>query len=183
VLTTIVSLDPIYAYFDVDDLTAAPIQTLLRESKSSGGRPHVQLGLAHEKGFPHTGELDFTDNQVDPGTGTLRMRGVFKNSGRELTPGMFVRVRVPLGRPHSALLIADRAIDSDQAQKIVFVVGANDQVEKRDVRLGQMHHGLREIIGGVKPGERVIVDGIQRVRPGATVVPKSIAMPGAPEAK
>src|SRR5205085_1813929 len=99
-----------------------PILKLLRDSKSSQARPHIQLGLAHEKGFPHTGELDFTDNQVDPGTGTLRMRGVFKNSGRDLTPGMFVRVRVPLGRPHAALLLARFFIDRPVFAWVISIV-------------------------------------------------------------
>ncbi len=184
VLTSIVSTDPMHAYFDVDDLTFNAIKTLLNRSKAqSGERPVVFMGLAHEKGFLHRGELDFADNQIDPGTGTMRMRAVFPNSKRDLTPGMFVRVRVPLGLPHRAILLTDRAVDTDQGQKIVFVVGKDDIVEKRVVTLGKMHDGLREIVAGVNAGECVIVDGLQRVRPGIPVQPKMVDMPTVPDAK
>jgi RND family efflux transporter MFP subunit len=178
-LTTIVSIDPMYAYFDVDDLVVAQIKKMLTSAKDQNrDRPAVAMGLAHEKGFPHVGQLDFADNQIDPGTGTMRMRAVFKNPRRELTPGMFVRVRVPLDLPHPAILVTDRAVDTDQGQKIVFVVNKDRVVEKREVRLGKMHGGLREIASGVKSGEQVVVDGIQRIRPGMPVEPKLVPMPG-----
>lgn len=177
-LTTLVSIDPMYVYFDVDDLVVTQISGMLRKAKDrSRERPVIQMGLAHEKGFPHRGQLDFVDNQIDPGTGTMRMRGLFRNPDRVLTPGMFVRVRVPLDQPHSALLVTDRAIDTDQGQKIVFVVTKDNTVEKRDVRLGKMHGGLREIVAGVRPGEQIMVDGLQRVRPGMTVQPRLVPMP------
>jgi len=170
-LTTIVSVDPVYAYFDVDDLTSAQITRLAR---SSGAQPPVLLGLAGEEGHPHTGRIDFVDNQVDPGTGTLRVRGKFDNKDGSLTPGLFARVRVPLGHQHHALLVPDRAVDTDQGQKVIYVVNKDNVVEKRPVRLAGLHDGLREIADGVRPGERVVVDGIQRVRGGITVEPRQV---------
>ncbi len=178
-LTTIVSVDPVYAYFDVDDLTFVSVRRLLQVGKnqSSADPPKVMLGLAHEPGFPHAGTIDFMDNQVDPGTGTLKMRGVFRNSDRELTPGLFARIRVPLGESHKAILVSDRAIDTDQGQKVLYVVGKNNIVERRLVRLGGLHDGLREIVSGLNAGEQVIVDGIQRVRAGIPVEPRVVEMP------
>jgi RND family efflux transporter MFP subunit len=179
-LTTLVSVDPMYAYFDVDEYTVLRVRQLIREGKatlSRDGEVPVWLSLANEDGFPHRGTVDFVDNQVNPKTGTLRLRGVFPNRDEALTPGYFVRVRVPIGFPHQALLISDRALDTDQGQKIVYVVDKDNKVISRPVRLGALHDGLREITGGVKPGERVIVKGLQQVRPGITVEPKLVDMP------
>jgi RND family efflux transporter MFP subunit len=179
-LTTIVSVDPMYAYFDVDEHTALRVRQLVREGKSDsprdGGYP-VSLGLANEEGHPHQGSIDFVDNQVNPRTGTIRLRGVFPNKEQSLLPGLFARVRTPIGRPHKALLVSDRAIDTDQGQKVIYVVDKDSKVVSHTVRLGALHNGLREITEGVKPGERVIVYGLQQVRPGITVEPKQIDMP------
>jgi RND family efflux transporter MFP subunit len=186
ILTTLVSTEPMYAYFDVDERTFMQVRQLVRQATShstSGAKPVVTLGLATESGYPHRGVIDFADNQVDAGTGTLKVRGVFPNSDRVLTPGLFARVRVPLGAPHRGLLVTDRAIDTDQGQKVLYVVGKDDVVERRLVRLGGLHDGLREIVTGLKPGERVIVEGIQRVRGGVTVVPRLIDMPTSHEAR
>ena len=180
ILTTIVSVDPMWAYFDVDDLTFLRVNQLFREGKvqsSANTLPPVFLGLANEDGYPHAGKIDFVDNQVDPGTGTLRMRGVFPNKDGALTPGLFARMRVPVGDPHKALLITDRAVDTDQGQKVVYVVGKDNIVDKRLVRLGGLHDGLREVKSGVQAGEPVIVDGIQFVRGGVPVEPKTVDMP------
>jgi RND family efflux transporter MFP subunit len=177
-LTTIVSLDPMYAYFDVDELTFLQVRKLLRRAKGApADMPPVLLGLAHEEGYPHQGRVDFADNQVDPGTGTLKVRGVFENGDRELTPGLFARIRLPLGSAHQAILVTDRAIDTDQGQKVVYVVNAENVVDKRQVRLGRLHDGFREILSGVKPRERVIIDGLQRVRAGVPVAPRLVEMP------
>jgi RND family efflux transporter MFP subunit len=176
ILTTIMSTETMYVYFDVDDQTWVQIRDRLR--KSSLATPSVFLGLSNEKGHPHVGKLNFVDNQVDAGTGTLRMRGLFPNKDRLLTPGLFVRVRLPLGGAHDALLVSDRAIDTDQGQKLVYVVNSENIVEKRTVKLGGMHEGWREIETGVKAKEQVVVERIQRVRPGAVVTPDLIAMPG-----
>jgi RND family efflux transporter MFP subunit len=180
-LTTIVSVDPMYAYFDVDELTALRVRQLSREGKSNsprdGGYP-VSLGLANEDGFPHRGTINFVENQVNPKTGTIRVRGVFSNSNQVLLPGLFGRVRSPIGRPHKGLLVSDRALDTDQGQKVLYVVNDKNEVVSRPVRTGQLHDGLREITEGLKPGERVIVTGLQQVRPGAPVEPKLAPMPG-----
>lgn len=179
-LTTIVSVDPMYAYFDVDELTALKVRRLVREHKSDsprdGGYP-VALGLANEDGFPHRGTVNFVENQVNPKTGTIRLRGVFLNADQVLLPGLFGRVRTPIGRPHKALLVTDRALDTDQGQKVLYVVNDKNEVLSRPVRVGALHDGLREITDGLKPGERVIVTGLQQVRPGAVVEPTLVPMP------
>jgi RND family efflux transporter MFP subunit len=153
---------------------------LIRDGKVKSAREAawpVFLGLANEDGFPHKGTINFVDNQVNPRVGTLRLRGVFPNRDEALSPGYFVRVRVPVGNPHKALLISERAIDSDQGQKIVYVVGPDNKVSVRPIRLGGLHDGLREITAGLKSGDRIIVTGLQQVRPGATVAPKLVQMP------
>jgi len=179
-LTTIVSVDPMYAYFDVDERTVLRVRQLIREGKARSARETewpVSLGLATEEGFPHRGTINFVDNQVNPKTGTLRVRGVFPNKDEALSPGFFARVRVPIGQPHRALLVTDRAIDNDQGQKVLYVVNEKNEVVSRPVRLGALHDGLREIEGGLKPGERVVVNGLQQVRPGLTVEPKLVDHP------
>lgn len=179
-LTTIVSVDPIYAYFDVDERTVLRVKQLIREGKA--GTPDeveipVWLGLANEEGHPHRGVINFIDNQVNPKTGTLKARGVFPNKDGVLLPGYFGRIRVPIGNPHKALLVTERALDTDQGQKVVYVVEGDNRVTSRPVRLGALHDGLREITAGLKAGERVIVNGLQNVRPGSPVEAKQVAMP------
>jgi RND family efflux transporter MFP subunit len=179
-LTTIVSVDPMYAYFDMDEGTVQRVGQLVREDKApsaNGTAWPVSLGLATEAGFTHQGTINFVDNQVNPKTGTLRVRGVFANKGEALSPGFFARVRVPIGPPHRALLVSDRALDNDQGQKVLYVVNDRNQVVSRPVRVGALHDGLRAIEEGLKPGDRVIVNGLQQVRPGVTVEPKLVAMP------
>jgi RND family efflux transporter MFP subunit len=179
-LTTIVSVDPVYAYFDVDEQTIQRVRRLIREGKlPSADRTAVpvSLGLSTENGLPHQGTIHFVDNQVNPKTGTLRVRGVFPNADEALTPGFFARVRVPVGPPRRALLVTDRSVDNDQGQKVLYVVNDKNEVVSRPVRLGQLHDGLRSVEDGLKPGERVIVNGLQQVRPGATVEPKLVPMP------
>jgi RND family efflux transporter MFP subunit len=180
-LTTIVSVDPMYAYFDVDEYTDQRVRKSIREGKfqfksADEASVSVSLGLATEEGFPHRGTINFTDNQVDPKTGTLRVRGMFPNKDGVLTPGYFARIRVPVSPPHKTLLVSERALDSDQGQKALNVVNDKNEVVSRPVRLGQMHDGLRAIEDGLKPGERVIVNGLQQVRAGATVQPKLVPM-------
>jgi RND family efflux transporter MFP subunit len=136
------------------------------------------LSLANEQDFPHKGTINFVDNQVSPRTGTLRLRAVFANPNEVLTPGFFGRVRVPVGPPFSALLVSDRAIDTDQGQKIVYVVGKDNKVLVRPIRTGLLHDRLRVIEDGIQPGDRVIVNGLQQVRPGLLVEPKLVEMPG-----
>jgi RND family efflux transporter MFP subunit len=179
-LTTVVSVDPMYVYFDMDERTVLRVRALIREGKASSARETewpVALGLATEEGFPHRGMINFEDNQVNPKTGTLRVRGVFPNKDELLSPGLFARVRVPIGQAHRALLVTDRAIDTDQGQKVLYVVNEKSEVVSRSVRPGALHQGLREITEGLKPGEKVIVGGLQLVRPGITVEPMLIDTP------
>jgi RND family efflux transporter MFP subunit len=179
-LTTIVSVDPMYAYFDVDELTVQRVRQLVREGKLKSSRETavpVSLALAAEEGYPRQGTVNFVDNQINAKTGTLRARGVFPNKDESLSAGFFARVRVPIGPAHDALLVTDRALDNDQGQKIVYVVDRDSKVVTRPVRLGALHDGLREVADGLKSGERVIVNGLQQVRPGAAVEPKLVRMP------
>jgi RND family efflux transporter MFP subunit len=179
-LTTIVSVDPMYVYFDVDERTVLRIRQLIREGKAfSAGQTRwpVALGLASDEGFPHQGTINFEDNQVNPKTGTLRVRGAFANKDEAISPGFFARVRVPIGQAHKALLVSDRAIDTDQGEKVLYIVDKKHEVVSRPVRLGALHEGLREITGGLNAGEQVIVSGLQQVRPGIMVEPKLLEMP------
>ena len=179
-LTTIVSVNPMYAYFDVDERTVQRVRQWMRkgnaESASDAGLP-VALGLATEDEFPHQGTINFVDNQINPKTGTLRARGVFPNEDETLSAGFFARVRMPIGPPHKALLISDRALDTDQGQKILYVVNDKNEVVSHAVRLGSLHDGLRVVDDGLKSGERVIVNGLQLVQPGVIVEPKLVDMP------
>jgi RND family efflux transporter MFP subunit len=179
-LTTIVSVDPMYAYFDVDERTVQRLRRSAREGTAQSAREAatpVSLGLATEEGLPHQGTIDFSDNQVNPQTGTLRVRGVFPNKDESLTAGFFARVRIPTGRPHRALLVSDRALDNDQGQKVLYVLNDKDQVVSRPVRVGALHDGLRAIEDGLTPGERVLVSGLLQVRPGVVVEPTLVPMP------
>ena len=138
-LTTIVSVDPMNAYFDVDEHTVLRVKQLIREGKAKtpdDAEIPVWLGLANEDGHPHRGTINFIDNQVNPRTGTLRVRGVFPNKDEALSPGYFARVRVPIGVPHKALLVTER-VDTDQGQKVVYVVDNDNRVVSRPVRLGR----------------------------------------------
>jgi RND family efflux transporter MFP subunit len=179
-LTTLFSIDPMYAYFDVDEYTVLRVRKLIRDGKFKSARESevpVCLGLANEDGFTHQGIVNFVDNQVNPKTGTLRLRGVFPNKDDSLSAGFFARVRLPIGFPHPALLISDRAVDTDQGQKIVYIVNQAHKVVSRLVRLGALHDGLRDVIDGVKPGEMVVVNGLQQIHPGLSVEPKLEEMP------
>jgi RND family efflux transporter MFP subunit len=179
-LTTIVSVDPMYAYFSVDERTVQRVQQLIREGQLPSayeGKVPVWLGLAYEDDFPHEGTVNFIDNQVRPSTGTLSVRGVFPNPNEALAPGYFVHIRVPVSPAHKALLVTDRSLDTDLGQRVVYVVDKKDQVVSRPVRLGALHDGLREITDGLKPGERVIVNGLLQIRPGITVSPTLVDMP------
>ncbi len=167
-LTTVVSIDPIYVYFTGDE------QTYLRFASKSE-HSEVTIGLADEAGYPHAGTVDFVDNQINAATGTILVRAVVANPDKKLAPGLFARVRLPEGSAQQVVLLDDKAILTDQDRKYVFVLNG-DTVERRDVKLGRITDGLRVIADGVKPGDRVIVNGIQKVFPGskATVAPTPI---------
>jgi RND family efflux transporter MFP subunit len=178
VLTTVVSLDPIYAYFDVDERATLRFRRLMEAGKVKSareGKAPVFLGLADEDDqYPHEGLINFVDNRLDPSTGTLRLRGIFDNHTGFLAPGMFVRVRVPIGQPHPAILATERAIGSDQGQKFLYVLNDKNQVVYREVQIGAIENGLRVIESGLAAGERFIVNGLQRVKPGAVIKPKLV---------
>ncbi len=176
-LSTIVSLDPIYCYFDADERSILKYQQLAREGKQESlrdGRAPCELELANESGFPHKGVLDFVDNRVDATTGTLRVRGVFANPGpdRILQAGFFARVRVPGSGKSQALLIPDQAVGTDQGQKFVFVVNDQDEVEYRTVRLGPFIDGLRVVREGIQSNDWVVVNGLLSIHTGSKVNPK-----------
>ncbi len=167
ILTRIVSLDPVYAYFDIDERTYLRIQRFFQRQGTSAGGQHqapLEMGLSDEKGFPHKGRVDFTDNRVDPDSGSVWLRGVFPNPDKLLTGGLFVRVRLPVGERHPAVLIPEQGLATDQGQKFVWVVDDNNHATYRQVQLGAQHGTLRVVEKGVGAGERVIVSGLQRVR-------------------
>ncbi len=172
VLTTIVSLDPVKASFDVDERSALEMRRQMMEKglevAAAREQLKVQLILADGKDYPHSGKIDFVDNQVNASTGTIRARAVFPNKEQLLAPGMFARVRL-IGEAKEALLIPERAIGTDQSDKFVYVINDQNIAEFRKVKPGAMAEGLRVIEEGLKPGERVVVDGLLRVRPGSPV--------------
>ncbi|MGO9111726.1 MAG: efflux RND transporter periplasmic adaptor subunit [Thermoguttaceae bacterium] len=186
-LTTIVRQDPMWVYFDVDELTALKIGDLARQGKFgpvTAGLPKIpfHLQLANEKGFPHEAILDFINNQIDQGTATILVRAVFSNpkpanGTRVFTPNMFVRVRVPTSPPYQALLVSAEAVGTDQDLKYVYVVDEDNKVVRRAVKLGSLQDGLQVVTDGLKAGERVVVNGLQRVDPGASVNPRLVPMP------
>jgi RND family efflux transporter MFP subunit len=180
VLTTVVSLDPLYCYVDVDERSVLKYLKLRREGKRESALDKelsIEMALAGEEGYPHKGHSDFVDNRVDPTTGTVRCRGVFPNPERTLGPGFFARMRIPGSGKYPALLLPDRALGSDQSQKFVYVVNAEKKVEFRPVKIGPVIDGLRVVSAGLKPGEQVIVEGLLRVRPGVVVDPKPMPAP------
>ena len=178
-LTTVVSLDSIYLYFDSDE------QTYLRYSGRAvaagtrgwrDARSPVYLGLANETGFPHEGRLDFVDNRIDPASGTIRTRAIFGNRDRRFTPGLFARVKLVGGKSVPTLLVRDAAIGTDQDRKFVLVLAKGDSLEYRPVEIGRLSDGLRIVRKGVEAGDKVVVNGLMRVRPGVKVTPTVVAM-------
>ena len=186
-LTTIVSVDPMYAYFDMDEPTVLRIADLIRQGKFGPAEEEVakipvRLQLANEKGFPHEATLDFVNNQLDKATATLLVRAVVPNpkpanGPRVFYPNMFARVRVPTSPPGQALLVNAGAVGTDQDLKYLYVVDEDNKVVRRAVKLGSLQDGLWVVAEGLKPGEHVIVNGLQRVQPGATVNPRLVPMP------
>lgn len=181
VLTTLVSVSPIYASFDADEkvvLRALKDQPAAASGGTSAGieRIPVQMGTAASEGTPYEGRLQLIDNQVDAASGTVRVRAAFDNSDGALIPGQFARIRMGRSHAESALLINERAVGTDQNKKFVLVVGEGDKAEYREVTLGAAVDGLRVVTSGLKPGERVVVNGLQHVRPGALLAPQPVAM-------
>lgn len=174
-LVTVMSLNPIYAYFDIDERSILKVERLIREGKVQSPRDakyEVQFSLADEDDFSRTGAIDFLDNHISPTTGTLRFRATVKNDDLLLTPGMFIRVHVPIGTPHEAIMVPEEALSSDQGQRFVYVLNDKDEAVYRRVKIGILKEGQRVIEEGVSLSDRVIVSGLQRVRVGAKVQPK-----------
>jgi len=168
-LTTVVSLDPIYVTFESDEQTYLKYAALARANRGPGAADApdpIFLGLANEEGYPHEGYVDFVDNRVDPQTGTIQVRAVVSNADRLFTPGLFARIRLAGSAEYRATLVPDRAVGTDQDKRFVLVVAADGTVGYRQVELGRLVDGLRVIRSGVTAGERIVVDGMQRVRPG-----------------
>jgi RND family efflux transporter MFP subunit len=178
-LSSVVSMDPIYLYFDGDEQAYLRYSRMARdgERKSSRDAPNpVRVGLANEEGFPHEGVMDFVDNQLNPQTGTIRGRAVLENKDGLFTPGLFARVQLLGSGEYDAILIDDRAVNTDQSQKYVLLLGADNKVEYRKVTLGRVVDGLRIVREGLKPGDTIVVNGAQRVHPGVAVTPERVAM-------
>jgi len=170
-LTTVVSVDPIYVSFDSDE------QGFLRfMNHRQGASTAVAVGLADEAGYPHAGQLAFVDNELDAATGTMRARGRLDNHDRRFTPGMFARVRLTGAERHPALLVNDSAIGTDQNVRYVLLVGRDNVVQYRAVQTGPLVDGLRVIREGLAAGDSIVVNGLQRVRPGMAVAPQRVAM-------
>lgn len=178
-LTTVVSLDPIYASFDADEQTFQGYVNSAREGKRASARQiglPIQMALPSDQGFPHRGELDFLDNHINSSTGTIRGRAVFRNADRSLTPGSFVRLRLPGSARYRAHLIQDRAVGTDLDKRYVYVVGKDGKVEYRVVQLGPVIDDLRVVRSGLAAGDVIVINGLQRVRPGVQVETEKAAM-------
>ena len=192
-LTTIVSLDPMYVYFDVDERTLLKIRRLIAEgrvqSRTQAELP-VLIGLSDEQpNFPHVGTIDFSDNRLDASTGTLRLRGKIDNpKPRLFSPGLFARVRLPIGKPHRSILVSEQAVGTDQGRKFVYVIQPGKAKDKktgkerdaeivsyRPIKVGSLSNGMRVVDEGLKIDERVVVSGLQRVRPGKEVAPRMMS--------
>ncbi|MDY0745454.1 efflux RND transporter periplasmic adaptor subunit [Paucibacter sp. R3-3] len=176
-LTTLVSVSPIYASFDADEQVVA--RALAERSKLD--RVPVQMGTLGQDGTPLEGRLQLIDNQVNAKSGTVRVRAVFDNKDGSLMPGQFARLRMGEVNKHAALLINERAVGTDQSKRFVMVVGNDNHAEYREVKLGASVNGLRVVTAGLKPSERIVVNGLQRVQPGALLAPSSVAMDAKPE--
>ena len=188
-LTTVVSIDPVYVNFDADEQSLVRVQraTIARTGKATPENVQAEnipvfVALGDESDFARRGTMVFVDNQIDPSTGTIHVRAVLPNADRLLSPGLFVRVRVPVGEARSGVLINDRAVGTDQDRKYVLVVNDKNVVEYRPVKLGPTQGGLRSVADGLAANDWVIVNGIQRARPGATVAPQKVSMRPGPAA-
>lgn len=174
VLTSVVSMDPMYAYFDVDESSALDYRQRVRQSQVDSARMTsiaVALGLSNETGYPHSGQIDFVDNVTDIGTGNIQVRARFQNDDGALLPGLFCRIRVPFTRPYDALLVPQTALAMNQQGRYVLVVNEENKVEPHVVEVGTSHGGLVAIRSGIERTDRVVINGLQKARPGSEVKP------------
>jgi multidrug efflux system membrane fusion protein len=176
VLTSIVSSDPIYADFDVDEATYIKYVQSKATQNGEAGKIPVSLALMGDSDFPHKGNIDSFDNRMNDTSGTIRVRASFANPSGALVPGLFARVRIGENAASNVLLVTDRAVSTDQSKRFVLVVDKENKAEYREVKLGGMAQGLRIVEEGLKPGEKIIVNGLQRARPGQPVVPEVVSM-------
>lgn len=180
VLTTVVSQKTVYVYFDVDESTYLHYQNLARSGQGAASNHlalPVEIGLVGEEGYPHKGKVDFLDNQLTPSTGTIRMRALLDNTQRQFIPGLFARVRLPGSAEFQATLIDDKAVLTDQDRKYVYIVDKDGKAQRRDIKPGRLAAGLRIVQQGLNPGDKVIVEGLQKVfMPGMPVNAKTVAM-------
>jgi RND family efflux transporter MFP subunit len=179
VLTGIVQLDPIYCYFDVDERSALKYRELAKAGKRESALYHpieIQMGLANQQGFPIEGKIDFVETELSSTTGSIKGRGVFPNPERMMSPGFFARVRIPGSGDYEAMLVRDTAIGSDQGRPFVYVVGVDGKANQRNVVIGPLEDGLRIVREGLKAEDRVVINGLMAVRPGAAVNAEEIEM-------
>ncbi|MGH8215433.1 MAG: efflux RND transporter periplasmic adaptor subunit [Rhodanobacteraceae bacterium] len=178
VLTSLVSVNPVYVYFDADEHSWLKLDHLRAVARADGGKTRmaVTMGLADEKGYPHAGRLDFVDNQLRSDSGTMRLRAVFDNVDGLLTPGLYAHVRLQVGRAKPRILIDDRAVGTDLGNQFAYVINKDHEVQYRKIVTGDLFHGLRVVDKGLKPDDVVVVNGLQRVRPGVQVSPRLVAM-------
>jgi RND family efflux transporter MFP subunit len=177
-LTTLVSVNPVYVYADIDEDSLLKFNALVQARKvetNGDGQTPIELQLADETGFPHRGHIESFDNRVDPNTGSILLRAVFSNDDGRIVPGLFARIRVPLSERHPALLVAERAIGTDQAQKYVLTITSTNTVAYQAVKLGPAVDGKRIVRSGLLAGEKIIVNGLERIRPGMPVTPQEQA--------
>jgi len=173
-LTTVVSVNPVYVYVDVDEDTLLKYNGLAAAKKletDSNGAVPVELQLGDEQGFVHRGKIESFDNKLDPNTGSILLRAVFENPDARIVPGLFARIRVPVSDKHQAIMVSESAIGTDQAQKFVLTLTSSNTVAYAPVKLGPVVNGKRVIREGLQPGTKIVVNGLQRVRPGAPVTP------------
>jgi multidrug efflux system membrane fusion protein len=175
-LTTLISVSPIYASFDVDE------QTYLSSLSQANGKAAVSLGLANETGYSRNGVVDSVDNQLNTASGTIRVRARFDNANGALVPGLYARVKVAGAVAHAAVMVNDAAIGTDQAKKFVLVVDGDNRVQYREVTLGNLYEGLRVVTSGLQAGERIVVNGVQRARPNDSVKANTVDMADATRA-
>jgi len=176
-LTTVRQWTPMYAYFSINERDLLRVMKMARAEGITADNPDkitLELALANETGFPHEGHMDFADSTLDSATGTVELRGIFPNSGPPffLMPGMFVRVRMPIAERENALLVTERALGLDQGGRYLLVVGSENKVAQRHVKIGALRDGMRVIEKGLKPEDSVVVKGIQRAIPGSKVTPQ-----------
>ncbi|MFT4279426.1 MAG: efflux RND transporter periplasmic adaptor subunit [Rhodopseudomonas sp.] len=183
-LTTLVSVNPIYASFNADEQVVTRALRTLADENTPGAIERIPVEMTTVAGeAPVKGKMQFIDNQVDPRSGTVRVRAVFDNADGRLMPGQFARLSMGQPKAEPALLVSERAVGTDQNKKFVMVVDAENHAEYREVKLGASVDGLRVVASGLKAGERIVVNGLQRVRPGVTIKPETVAMDAAASSK